>query len=167
MAARALGGPGDAASAALDELSRNFTYGAPGAGNGSLSRAWYRRNQVRAAAPPPRRPLHPPTGRPRAPSRRPRAVHAGRAGLAAAHADLTAPHLAGRGSPGSRPRASVTRGGSHRSAALTFAGSLLGLLAPNNPASPAAWNVPCSPRRGLGAWGGSLPSAFPPGSFYS
>ncbi|XP_045717258.1 NIPA-like protein 2 isoform X2 [Phyllostomus hastatus] len=46
MAARALGGPGDAASAALDELSRNFTYGALGAGNGSLSRAWYRRNQI-------------------------------------------------------------------------------------------------------------------------
>ncbi|XP_035887179.1 NIPA-like protein 2 isoform X2 [Phyllostomus discolor] len=42
MAARALGGPGDA----LDELSRNFTYGALGAGNGSLSRAWYRRNQI-------------------------------------------------------------------------------------------------------------------------
>lgn len=46
MAARALGGPGDAASAALDELSWNFTYGALGAGNGSLSRAWYRRNQI-------------------------------------------------------------------------------------------------------------------------
>ncbi|XP_036904152.1 NIPA-like protein 2 isoform X2 [Sturnira hondurensis] len=46
MAARALGGPGDAAAAALDELSRNFTYGALGAGNGSLSRAWYRRNQI-------------------------------------------------------------------------------------------------------------------------
>lgn len=37
-----------AASAAVDELSRNFTYGALGAGNGSLSGAWYRRNQVRA-----------------------------------------------------------------------------------------------------------------------
>ncbi|KAK2507626.1 hypothetical protein MC885_016450 [Smutsia gigantea] len=45
MAALAPGGPGDAASAALDELSRNFTYGALGAGNGSLSGAWYRRNQ--------------------------------------------------------------------------------------------------------------------------
>ncbi|XP_036120045.1 NIPA-like protein 2 [Molossus molossus] len=32
--------------AALDELSGNFTYGAPGAGNGSLSGAWYRRNQL-------------------------------------------------------------------------------------------------------------------------
>uniref|UniRef100_G1Q035 NIPA like domain containing 2 n=1 Tax=Myotis lucifugus TaxID=59463 RepID=G1Q035_MYOLU len=31
--------------AALDELSRNFTYGALGAGNGSLSGSWYRRNQ--------------------------------------------------------------------------------------------------------------------------
>lgn len=51
MAALALGGPGDAASAALDELSRNFTYGALGAGNGSLSGAWYRRNQVRAVRP--------------------------------------------------------------------------------------------------------------------
>ncbi|KAF6323538.1 NIPA like domain containing 2 [Rhinolophus ferrumequinum] len=46
MAALALGGLGDAASAALDELSRNFTYGALGAGNGSLSGAWYRRNQI-------------------------------------------------------------------------------------------------------------------------
>ncbi|XP_057353851.1 NIPA-like protein 2 isoform X5 [Manis pentadactyla] len=46
MAARAPEGPGDAASAALDELSRNFTYGALGAGNGSLSGAWYRRNQI-------------------------------------------------------------------------------------------------------------------------
>lgn len=53
MAARAPEGPGDTASAALDELSRNFTYGALGVGNGSLSGAWYRRNQVRAAAPPP------------------------------------------------------------------------------------------------------------------
>lgn len=51
MAALALRGPGDAASAALDELSRNFTYGALGAGNGSLSGAWYRRNQVRAVRP--------------------------------------------------------------------------------------------------------------------
>lgn len=48
MADLALGGPGDAAAAALDELARNFTYGAQGAGNGSLSGAWYRRNQVRA-----------------------------------------------------------------------------------------------------------------------
>ncbi|XP_007933033.1 NIPA-like protein 2 [Orycteropus afer afer] len=39
-------GPGDAASAALDELSRNFTYGASGTGNGSLSGEWYRRNQI-------------------------------------------------------------------------------------------------------------------------
>ncbi|XP_058420677.1 NIPA-like protein 2 isoform X2 [Diceros bicornis minor] len=46
MAALAPGGPGDAASAALDELSRNFTYGALGFGNGSLSGAWYRRNQI-------------------------------------------------------------------------------------------------------------------------
>ncbi|KAM4822972.1 NIPA-like protein 2 [Urocitellus parryii] len=49
MAARAPAGPGDAASAALDaldELSRNFTYWAPDAGNGSLSGEWYRRNQV-------------------------------------------------------------------------------------------------------------------------
>nr|XP_036851488.1 NIPA-like protein 2 isoform X2 [Manis javanica] len=45
MAARAPEGPGDTASAALDELSRNFTYGALGVGNGSLSGAWYRRNQ--------------------------------------------------------------------------------------------------------------------------
>ncbi|XP_006900085.1 PREDICTED: NIPA-like protein 2 [Elephantulus edwardii] len=37
--------PGDAASAALDELAWNFTYGA-GAGNGSLSGEWYRRNQI-------------------------------------------------------------------------------------------------------------------------
>nr|XP_036851487.1 NIPA-like protein 2 isoform X1 [Manis javanica] len=46
MAARAPEGPGDTASAALDELSRNFTYGALGVGNGSLSGAWYRRNQI-------------------------------------------------------------------------------------------------------------------------
>ncbi|XP_073855271.1 NIPA-like protein 2 isoform X2 [Macaca fascicularis] len=46
MAALAPAGPGDAASAALDELSLNFTYGAPGVGNGSLSGAWYRRNQI-------------------------------------------------------------------------------------------------------------------------
>ncbi|XP_057591142.1 NIPA-like protein 2 isoform X5 [Hippopotamus amphibius kiboko] len=46
MAAPAPGGPGAAASAALDELSRNFTYWALGAGNGSLSGAWYRRNQI-------------------------------------------------------------------------------------------------------------------------
>ncbi|XP_072805606.1 NIPA-like protein 2 isoform X2 [Vicugna pacos] len=43
MASPEPGGPG---AAALDELSRNFTYGAPGAGNGSLSGAWYRRNQI-------------------------------------------------------------------------------------------------------------------------
>ncbi|KAL2767010.1 NIPA-like protein 2 isoform a [Daubentonia madagascariensis] len=41
-----MAGPGDAASAALDELSLNFTYWAPGAGNGSLSGAWYHRNQI-------------------------------------------------------------------------------------------------------------------------
>ncbi|XP_034867498.1 NIPA-like protein 2 isoform X5 [Mirounga leonina] len=35
-----------AASAAVDELSRNFTYWALGASNGSLSGAWYRRNQI-------------------------------------------------------------------------------------------------------------------------
>ncbi|XP_047278199.1 NIPA-like protein 2 isoform X2 [Homo sapiens] len=46
MAAVAPAGPGDSASAALDELSLNFTYGAPGAGNGSLSGDWYRRNQI-------------------------------------------------------------------------------------------------------------------------
>uniref|UniRef100_A0A8C9CL74 NIPA like domain containing 2 n=1 Tax=Phocoena sinus TaxID=42100 RepID=A0A8C9CL74_PHOSS len=46
MAALAPRGPGAAASAALDELSRNLTYGALGAGNGSLSGAWYRRNQI-------------------------------------------------------------------------------------------------------------------------
>uniref|UniRef100_A0A8D2AU15 NIPA like domain containing 2 n=1 Tax=Sciurus vulgaris TaxID=55149 RepID=A0A8D2AU15_SCIVU len=46
MAALAPAGPGDAASAALDELSSNFTYWAPDAGNGSLSGEWYRRNQV-------------------------------------------------------------------------------------------------------------------------
>ncbi|XP_003479929.2 NIPA-like protein 2 [Cavia porcellus] len=39
-------GPGDAAAAALDELSRNLSYWAPGAGNGSLSGEWYRRNQI-------------------------------------------------------------------------------------------------------------------------
>lgn len=51
-------GPGDAAAAALDELSRNLSYWAPGAGNGSLSGEWYRRNQVRP--PPGRGPwLHP------------------------------------------------------------------------------------------------------------
>ncbi|XP_040586317.1 NIPA-like protein 2 isoform X2 [Mesocricetus auratus] len=36
----------DDPSAVLDELSRNFTYWEPGPGNGSLSSAWYRRNQV-------------------------------------------------------------------------------------------------------------------------
>ncbi|XP_075861249.1 NIPA-like protein 2 isoform X2 [Microcebus murinus] len=41
-----MAGPGDAASAALDELSLNFSYWVPGAGNGSLSGAWYRRNQI-------------------------------------------------------------------------------------------------------------------------
>ncbi|XP_073924999.1 NIPA-like protein 2 isoform X3 [Castor canadensis] len=41
-----MAGPGDDASAALDELSRNFTYWEPGAGNGSLSGAWYSRNQI-------------------------------------------------------------------------------------------------------------------------
>ncbi|XP_052603564.1 NIPA-like protein 2 isoform X3 [Peromyscus californicus insignis] len=46
MAARVPAGPEDDASAVLDELSRNFTYWAPGPGNGSLSSAWYRRNQV-------------------------------------------------------------------------------------------------------------------------
>ncbi|XP_034822298.2 NIPA-like protein 2 isoform X2 [Pan paniscus] len=46
MAVLAPADPGDAASAALDELSLNFTYGAPGAGNGSLSGDWYRRNQI-------------------------------------------------------------------------------------------------------------------------
>ncbi|XP_052603565.1 NIPA-like protein 2 isoform X4 [Peromyscus californicus insignis] len=45
MAARVPAGPEDDASAVLDELSRNFTYWAPGPGNGSLSSAWYRRNQ--------------------------------------------------------------------------------------------------------------------------
>lgn len=51
MATPAPGGPGDSSLVALDELSRNFTYGALGAGNGSLSGAWYRRNQVRAGSP--------------------------------------------------------------------------------------------------------------------
>ncbi|XP_034373278.1 NIPA-like protein 2 isoform X2 [Arvicanthis niloticus] len=46
MAAPAPTGPEDDASAVLDELSRNFTYWAPGPGNGSLSSAWYRRNQI-------------------------------------------------------------------------------------------------------------------------
>ncbi|EHB05747.1 NIPA-like protein 2 [Heterocephalus glaber] len=46
MAAPERAGPGDAAAAALDELSRNLSYWAPGAGNGSLSGAWYRRNQI-------------------------------------------------------------------------------------------------------------------------
>ncbi|KAM5281479.1 NIPA-like protein 2 [Ctenodactylus gundi] len=46
MAAPAPAGPGDAAWAALDAWSRNFTYWAPGAGNGSLSGEWYRRNQI-------------------------------------------------------------------------------------------------------------------------
>uniref|UniRef100_A0A8C6WBZ9 NIPA-like domain containing 2 n=1 Tax=Nannospalax galili TaxID=1026970 RepID=A0A8C6WBZ9_NANGA len=45
MAAKAPAGPGDDTSAILDELTRNFTYWAPGAGNGSLSSEWYRRNQ--------------------------------------------------------------------------------------------------------------------------
>ncbi|XP_006859251.1 PREDICTED: NIPA-like protein 2 [Chrysochloris asiatica] len=39
-------GTGDATLAALNELSQNFTYGAPGPGNGSLSGEWYRRNQI-------------------------------------------------------------------------------------------------------------------------
>ncbi|XP_048214890.1 NIPA-like protein 2 isoform X2 [Perognathus longimembris pacificus] len=46
MAAPVPTGPGDDASAVLDELSRNFSYWVPGAGNGSLSGAWYRRNQT-------------------------------------------------------------------------------------------------------------------------
>ncbi|XP_052017315.1 NIPA-like protein 2 isoform X2 [Apodemus sylvaticus] len=46
MAAPAPTSPEDDASAVLDELSRNFTYWAPGPGNGSLSSAWYRRNQI-------------------------------------------------------------------------------------------------------------------------
>uniref|UniRef100_A0A2I3BPJ8 NIPA-like domain containing 2 n=1 Tax=Mus musculus TaxID=10090 RepID=A0A2I3BPJ8_MOUSE len=46
MAAPARTAPEDDASAVLDELSRNFTYWAPGPGNGSLSSAWYRRNQI-------------------------------------------------------------------------------------------------------------------------
>nr|KAF6405366.1 NIPA like domain containing 2 [Rousettus aegyptiacus] len=46
MATLALAGRQDGASAALDELSRNFTYGALSSGNGSLSGAWYRRNQI-------------------------------------------------------------------------------------------------------------------------
>lgn len=62
MAAPVPTGPEDDASAVLDELSRNFTYWAPGPGNGSLSSAWYRRNQVR---PPP------------APGRSDRRPHAG------------------------------------------------------------------------------------------
>ncbi|CAH7118414.1 Nipal2 [Phodopus roborovskii] len=45
MATPVPAGPEDDPSAALDELSRNFTYWAPGPGNGSLSSAWYRRNQ--------------------------------------------------------------------------------------------------------------------------
>ncbi|XP_075405563.1 NIPA-like protein 2 [Tenrec ecaudatus] len=46
MAARAPRASGAPAWAALDELSRNFTYGAAGTGNGSLSGDWYRRNQI-------------------------------------------------------------------------------------------------------------------------
>lgn len=53
MATLALAGRQDGASAALDELSRNFTYGALSSGNGSLSGVWYRRNQVRAGRPAP------------------------------------------------------------------------------------------------------------------
>uniref|UniRef100_D3ZKE2 NIPA-like domain containing 2 n=1 Tax=Rattus norvegicus TaxID=10116 RepID=D3ZKE2_RAT len=46
MASPAPTGPQDDASAVLDELSRNFTYWAPGPSNGSLSSAWYHRNQI-------------------------------------------------------------------------------------------------------------------------
>uniref|UniRef100_G1L122 NIPA like domain containing 2 n=1 Tax=Ailuropoda melanoleuca TaxID=9646 RepID=G1L122_AILME len=38
--------PARTPSAQAPRLSRNFTYWAPGAGNGSLSGAWYRRNQI-------------------------------------------------------------------------------------------------------------------------
>ncbi|XP_060051977.1 NIPA-like protein 2 isoform X2 [Erinaceus europaeus] len=44
MAARAP--PGDAEAAALDELSQNFTYWVPSPANGSLSAAWYLKNQI-------------------------------------------------------------------------------------------------------------------------
>ncbi|XP_055980914.1 NIPA-like protein 2 [Sorex fumeus] len=46
MAARAPGGSEDPVAVALDGLARNFTYGAPGAANGSLSGAWFRSHQV-------------------------------------------------------------------------------------------------------------------------
>ncbi|XP_032741225.1 NIPA-like protein 2 [Rattus rattus] len=46
MASPAPTGPQDDASAVLDELSRNFTYWAPGPSNGSLTSAWYHRNQI-------------------------------------------------------------------------------------------------------------------------
>lgn len=89
------------AAAALDELAGNFTFGAPGAGNGSLSGAWYRRNQVRAA----RRAGS--AGRAhllrRPPASAPPAAHGGPADLLLALADFTAPRPGERaewGAPG-------------------------------------------------------------------
>lgn len=140
MAAQTLGGPGDNASAALDELSRNFTYGAPGSGNGSLSGAWYRRNQVRAGRPAARWGQARGRGASRSSAAllprlgKTRAFQVGRADLMFAHMDLINYPSFGRVGvpPDFLSWASVSGRGSHRSA-----GSFLGLLVANNPASPA------------------------------
>lgn len=89
--------PMAAASAAVDELSRNFTYGALGAGNGSLSGAWYRRNQVRAG-----RPCRPAGTRAGPPARR---LSEGHGVRMLPHVHLTAPDWGERG----RPRPSSPR----------------------------------------------------------
>lgn len=129
MAAPVPTGPEDDASAVLDELSRNFTYWAPGPGNGSLSSAWYRRNQVR---PPP------------APGRGDRQLHAGPAeapGLPAspprarqrpcewAERHVTPLHV--------HPLPSSLSGAADPPPPRMLPASLVGLWVPRNPASPS------------------------------
>lgn len=159
-----MAGPG---GAALDELSRNFTYGALGAGNGSLSGAWYRRNQVRAAARRPVRTRAGPLLRARPPALR---------STPAAHVDppgrclhtLTSLPLEGesgrgRGTLGFHPWAPVTP--RHRQWGAQICGSglrtsFLGRWVQNNP--PLQPESASPPGRILGVWGESSCIRIPP-----
>lgn len=157
MADLALGGAGDAAAAALDELSRNVTYGAQGAGNGSLSGAWYRRNQVRAGRPPAK--CQKDAGR----SKRDELTRC-------LHTWLNRPSL---GRAGGTPRASSP---AHPSPGVRRPGRRVCPLRGPPPPPRASWSrttLPFQPESSLSSWkdprsvGESPPPLFPSGSFYS
>lgn len=162
MAALAPAGPGDAASAALDELSLNFTYGAPGAGNGSLSGAWYRRNQVRAA------PQLPQPGGDTAGAAASGRLCASAAFLPALRKtpgisewkelacdvsciDLSPPHVGAQGSAQSSSPGHLALGVGVRVLGLDLSHPFLGLLVPIPPPQPASALFSWKESRSVGA----------------